>query len=196
MAVTLENLRVKLSPLKPEDSDNLFPIAQQEKLVQYSPSDIATLPALKNYIHIALEQQLQKTSIPYVIFDKNAKSYAGCTRYMNIDWKNKVLHIGSTWIGKEFQGTGLNSNVKFLMLLHAFEEIGFEKVEFRIDERNERSRKAVEKLGAKQEGILRENVYLLDGFKRNTCCYGILRHEWKRIKSERFAGYSFSSTSS
>ncbi|WP_425238040.1 GNAT family N-acetyltransferase [Ulvibacterium sp.] len=196
VAVTLENLRVKLSPLKPEDSDNLFPIAQQEKLVQYSPSDIATLPALKNYIDIALEQQLQKSSIPYVIFDKNAQSYAGCTRYMNIDWKNKVLHIGSTWIGREFQGTGLNSNVKFLMLQHAFEEIDFEKVEFRIDERNERSRKAVEKLGAKLEGILRENVYLLDGFKRNTCCYGILHHEWKRIKSERFAGYSSSSTSS
>lgn len=192
----MENLRVKLSPLKPEDSDNLFPIAQQEKLVQYSPSDIATLPALKNYIDIALEQQLQKTSIPYVIFDKKAQSYAGCTRYMKIDRKNKVLHIGSTWIGKEFQGTGLNSNVKFLMLQHAFEEIGFEKVEFRIDERNERSRKAVEKLGAKLEGILRENVYLLDGFKRNTCCYGILHHEWKRIKSERFAGYSSSSTSS
>ncbi len=192
----MENLRVKLSPLKPEDSDNLFPIAQQEKLVQYSPSDIATLPALKNYIDIALEQQLQKTSIPYVIFDKNVQSYAGCTRYMNIDWKNKVLHIGSTWIGKEFQGTGLNSHVKFLMLQHAFEVIDFEKVEFRIDERNERSRKAVEKLGAKLEGILRENVYLLDGFKRNTCCYGILHHEWKRIKSERFAGYSSSSTSS
>jgi RimJ/RimL family protein N-acetyltransferase len=193
---TLENLRVKLSPLKLEDSDHLFPIAQQEKLVQYSPSDIATLPALKNFIGMALEQQLQKTGIPFVIFDKKTQSYAGCTRYMNIDWHNRVLHIGSTWIGREFQGTGLNANVKFLMLQHAFEEMDFEKVEFRIDERNKRSRKAVEKLGAKLEGVLRENVYLLDGFKRNTCCYGVLRHEWRRIKSERFANYSSSSASS
>lgn len=193
---TLENLRVKLSPLKLEDSDHLFPIAQQEKLVQYSPSDIATLPALKNFIGMALEQQLQKTGIPFVIFDKKTQSHAGCTRYMNIDWHNRVLHIGSTWIGREFQGTGLNANVKFLMLQHAFEEMDFEKVEFRIDERNKRSRKAVEKLGAKLEGVLRENVYLLDGFKRNTCCYGILRHEWTRIKSERFADYSSSSASS
>ncbi len=196
MAFTLENPQVKLTPLRLEDCDYLFPIAQQEKLVQYSPSDIATLPALKNYIRIALEQQLQKTGIPFTVFDKKTQSYAGCTRYMNIDWQNKVLHIGSTWIGKEFQGTGLNANMKFLMLQHAFEEMDFEKVEFRIDQRNKRSRKAVEKLGAELEGVLRENVYLLDGFKRNTCCYGILRHEWRRIKSERFADYSSSSASS
>ncbi|WP_299536537.1 GNAT family N-acetyltransferase [Ulvibacterium sp.] len=195
MTFTLENQRVKLSPLQIEDCEHLLPIARQEKLVQYSPSDIATPAALKNYIRIALEQQQQKTSIPFVIIDKKTISFAGCTRYMNIDWNNKVLHIGSTWIGKEFQGTGLNTHVKFLMLQHAFEEMGFEKVEFRIDERNQRSRKAVEKLGAKLEGILRENVYLLDGFKRNTCCYGILLHEWQGIKSERFEGYS-SSTSS
>ncbi|WP_422079833.1 GNAT family N-acetyltransferase [Ulvibacterium sp.] len=195
MAFILENIRVKLTSLKLEDCDHLFPIAKQEKLVQYSPSDIATPAALKNYIRIALEQQLQKTSIPFAIFDKKMLSYAGCTRYMNIDWHNKVLHIGSTWIGREFQGTGLNANVKFLMLQHAFEVMDFEKVEFRIDERNARSRKAVEKLGAKLEGILRENVYLLDGFKRNTCCYGILYHEWKKIKLERFKGYSSSASS-
>ena len=68
--------------------------------------------------------------------------------------------------------------MKLLMLNYAFDEMDFEKVEFRIDERNTRSRKAVEKLGAKLEGILRKNVYLLDGYKRNTCCYGILREEW------------------
>ena len=97
---------------------------------------------------------------------------------MNIDQKNKVLEIGSTWIGREFQGTGLNGQAKLLMLNYAFNEMHFEKVEFRIDERNIQSRKAVEKLGAKLEGILRRNVYLLDGFKRNTCCYGLLKEEW------------------
>jgi RimJ/RimL family protein N-acetyltransferase len=108
---------------------------------------------------------------------------------MNIDWDNKVLEIGATWIGREFQGTGLNANMKFLMLQYAFETLNFEKVEFRIDERNTRSRKAVEKLGAKLEGILRKNVYLNDGFKRNTCCYGMLREEWKNIKNSVFEGF-------
>jgi RimJ/RimL family protein N-acetyltransferase len=88
-----------------------------------------------------------------------------------------VLEIGSTWIGREFQGSGLNTKMKHLMINYAFKEMNFEKIEFRIDERNIRSRKAVEKLGAVLEGTLRSNVYLLDGFKRNTCCYGILREE-------------------
>jgi len=105
---------------------------------------------------------------------------------MNIDRKNKVLEIGATWIGKEFQGSALNMNIKYLMLSYAFESLYFEKIEFRIDERNIRSRKSVEKVGGTLEGILRQNVYLLDGFKRNTCCYGILKEEWKDIKSSVF----------
>jgi len=180
---TLENDIVKLSPLTLDNYQHLIPVASQKKLVQFSPSDIETTESLKNYVEIALEQQRQKTSIPFIIHDKIKKIYAGSTRFMNIDWKNKVLHIGSTWIGREFQGSGLNSNMKFLMLNYAFDEMGFEKVEFRIDERNMQSRKAVEKLGVTLEGILRENVYLLNGFKRNTCCYGILKEEWEAIKT-------------
>lgn len=180
--ITLENDYVKLSPLTIENYHDLFPIASQDKLVQYSPSDIKTPPSLKNYVEIALEQQRRSTSIPFIIYDKRANKYAGCTRYMNINPKNKVLEIGSTWIGREFQGSGLNSQMKLLMLDHAFNDMGFEKVEFRIDERNLRSRKAVEKLGGILEGVLRKNVYLLNGFKRNTCCYGILKEEWESKK--------------
>ena len=175
----MENDRVKLSPLSLENYENLLPIASQKKLVKFSPSDIETPETLKKYVLTALEQKAQKSSIPFIIFDKATQTYAGSTRYMHIDWKNKVLHIGSTWIGREFQGSGLNMEMKRLMLHYAFRDLNFEKVEFRVDERNIRSRKAVEKLGCKLEGILRKDVYLLDGFKRNTCCYGLLREEWE-----------------
>ncbi len=175
----LENERVKLSPLTLENFQHLYPIASQHKLVQYSPADIETPEGLKNYVKNALEQQERLLAVPFIIYDKSSGRYAGSTRYMNIDWNNKVLHIGATWIGEEFQGTGLNTQIKFLMLTHAFGPMGFEKVEFRIDERNIRSRKAVEKLGAILEGILRKNVFLLNGFKRDTCCYGILKEEWE-----------------
>ncbi len=178
-SITLENDAVKLSSLTLNNYRELLSVASQEKLVQFSPSDIETPEALKNYVKTALAEQKQKSSIPFIIYDMKRKAYAGSTRYMNIDPKNRVLHIGSTWIGREFQGSGLNTEMKHLMLDHAFNEMGFEKVEFRIDERNIRSRKAVEKLGGVLEGILRKNVYLLDGFKRNTCCYGILREEWE-----------------
>ncbi len=177
-SITLQNDAVKLSPLTLNNYQELIPVASQEKLVQFSPSDIETPEALRNYVQIALELQRQKSAIPLIIYDKKREAYAGSTRYMNIDWKNKVLHIGSTWIGREFHGSGLNTQMKNLMLDHAFNKMGFEKVEFRIDERNIQSRKAVEKLGAVLEGILRKNVFLLTGFKRDTCCYGILKEEW------------------
>tara|TARA_R110002020_G_scaffold214542_8_gene421604 strand:+ start:624 stop:1181 length:558 start_codon:yes stop_codon:yes gene_type:complete len=175
---TLENQIVRLSPLELAHVELLSPIASQDRLIAYSPSNISTFSTLEEYIKDALMQYKLQTSIPFIIFDKRKMTHAGSTRFMHIDWTNKILHIGSTWIGKEFQGTGLNTAMKELMLDYAFNTMNFEKVEFRIDELNIKSRKAVEKLGAQLEGILRENVYLLDGFKRNTCCYGLLKKEW------------------
>jgi len=176
--IILENERVTLSPLKLQNFEELIPIASQVDLIQYSPSDISTPGSLKKYVETALEQLKNRTSIPFIIYDKQNKTYAGCTRYMHMNYKNKVLHIGSTWIGREFHGSGLNTQMKQLMVGYAFKTLDFEKVEFRIDERNIQSRKAVEKLGCTLEGVLRKDVYLLNGFKRNTCCYGLLREEW------------------
>ena len=185
----LENDYVKLVLLDLSNYKQLSQISNQKDLLFYSPSDISTPEALRDYVQTAVDEYYHKTSIPYLIFDKTKNAYAGCTRLGLINWKNKVLHIGWTWIGREFQGTDLNKNMKFLMLRYAFEILEFEKVEFRIDERNIRSRKAVEKIGAKLEGILRKDTVMLDGFRRNTCCYGILMDEWESIKSSVFAGF-------
>lgn len=183
---TLENNRVKLSLLDLSNYKHLCAIAQQNNLVQYSPSKIDTPKDLKDYVQTAVDGYYHKTTIPFIIYDKQTKTYAGSTRFGLINWTNKVLHIGWTWIGQEFQGTGLNKNMKFLMLKYAFEILKFDKVEFRVDERNIRSRKAVEKLGATLEGILRKDTLMLDCFKRSTCCYGILKEEWDEIKGDVF----------
>ncbi|WP_412985517.1 GNAT family N-acetyltransferase [Pontimicrobium sp. IMCC45349] len=189
IAPTLENNRVKLSLLDLSNYEHLIPIANQDKLIQYSPSKISTQEDLKAYVQTAVDGYYHKTIIPFIIFDKQTQTYAGSTRFGLINWKNKVLHIGWTWIGKQFQGTGLNTNMKFLMLQYAFETLEFDKVEFRIDERNKASRKAVEKLGATLEGILRKDTLMLDGFKRSTCCYGILKEEWPEIRQTIFKDY-------
>ncbi|GAA4270126.1 GNAT family N-acetyltransferase [Hyunsoonleella aestuarii] len=186
---TLENHFVKLSPLSLSNYKNLIDIAQEENLVQYSPSKIDTEEDLLAYVQTAIDGITQKTTIPFIVYDKSKKAYAGSTRFGLINWKNKVLHIGWTWIGNEFQGSGLNTQMKFLMLQYAFETLNFNKVEFRVDKRNVRSRKAVEKLGAKLEGILRKDTLMLDGFKRSTCCYGILKEEWTVIKSSTFSSF-------
>ena len=112
-APTLENDIVKLSLLDLSNYKHLIPVAQQDKLVQYSPSDIATPEALKKYVQTAVDGYYHKTTIPFIIIDKRTNTYAGSSRFMNIDWKNKVLEIGATWIGREFQGSGLNKNMKF-----------------------------------------------------------------------------------
>ncbi|MFV0571834.1 MAG: GNAT family N-acetyltransferase [Xanthomarina gelatinilytica] len=184
----LENNHVKLTLLDLSNYKHLQNIASEEDLIYYSPSDISTPGTLKEYVQTAVDGYYHKTTIPFIIYDKTKQGYAGSTRFGQIDWKNKVLHIGWTWIGKEYQGSGLNKHMKFLMLQYAFEVLFFEKVEFRIDERNIRSRKAVEKIGASLEGVLRRDTLMQDGFRRNTCCYGILKEEWPKIKADVFGG--------
>lgn len=182
----LENDYVKLSLLDLSNYEYLLDIAQEKDLIYYSPNDISTPDALKEYVQIAVDGYYHKTTIPFIIYDKKKQAYAGSSRFGLINWKNKVLHIGWTWIGRDFQGTGLNTQMKFLMLAYVFEILKFEKVEFRIDERNQKSRKSVEKIGATLEGILRKDTLMNDGFKRSTCCYSILSEEWPTIKSTIF----------
>ncbi len=186
----LENNAVKLTLLDLSNFKHLTDIANQNGLISYSPSDISSPESLKAYVQTALDGYYQKTTIPFIIYDKIKNGYAGSTRFGLINWHNKVLHIGWTWIGREFHGTGLNKNMKFLMLEYAFETLAFEKVEFRIDERNIHSRKAVEKIGGTLEGILRKDTIMRDDFRRSTCCYGILKEEWHGIKSTIFKEFN------
>lgn len=185
----LENNHVKLLLLDLENYQELIDISQESHLIKYSPSSISTPQELYDYVKIAVVGYHKKTIIPFLIYDKKKQAYAGSTRFGLINYKNKVLHIGWTWIGRQFQGTGLNKNVKFLMLQYAFETLKFDKVEFRIDERNLQSRKAVEKIGGTLEGTLRKDTLMKDGFKRSTCCYGILNEEWQRLKLTVFQGF-------
>ncbi len=186
---TLENDRVKLSLLDLSNYKHLIHIGNQPNLVQYSPTKIDTPEDLKAYVQKAVDGYYHKTTIPFIVFDKQTNTYAGNSHFMNINWKNKVVEIGSTWIGREFHGSGLNKNMKFLMLQYAFETLNVDKVAFRADERNIRSRKAIEKLNAKLEGVMRKDILMLDGFKRNTACYGILKEEWPHIKATVFNGF-------
>ncbi len=183
---TLENERAKLIPLTIDNYELISHIAAEDKLIQFSPSDISTPEKFKAYVITALKAKDEKKAIPFIIYDKQTESYAGCTRFGLIDWHNNVAHIGWTWIGRQYQGTGLNKHMKFLMMQYLFETLEFEKLEFRIDERNQQSRRAVEKLGAKYEGTLRSNTLMLDGFRRSTCCYGMLKSEWAVAKATFF----------
>jgi len=187
---TLENQRAKLLPLELYHYRDLLPLSKEVDLNQYGPSDISSPKKLKAYMNKAFIKKEQGVALPFIIYDKKLERFAGSTRFGNIDKKNKVVHIGWTWLGDDFRGSGLNHHIKYLMLHYAFEKLYYKKVEFRIDERNIRSRRAVEKIGGVLEGILRKNIVTKNDFRRSSACYGILREEWDVIKETIFKDIS------
>lgn len=189
--ITLENDRTLLRPIKETDLKALLYIAEsQPDLLQYSPSAFGTKKALKDYIIKANEQREIGLRMPFIIYDKKAQVWAGTTSFGNISNPNHRVEIGWTWIGKKLQRTGLNRNNKFLMLQYAFEVADYKRVEFKTDVRNEQSRTAMEKIGAKEDGTLRSRALLSDGNRRDTIFYSILKEEWPNIKETVFEGYS------
>ncbi len=186
--ITLENDRIILRPLIAEDWKLLLPIAIADKtLLLYSPSQIHNEAFLKEYIATALAAKSDKLRFAFLLFDKQKNKYAGCTSFGNISNKNLRIEIGWTWIGKQFQGTGLNRACKFLLLSYAFETLEFERVELKTDARNQQSRRAIEKIGGQFEGTLRSHTLMSDDYRRDTVYYGLLKSEWQSIKKEYFA---------
>jgi RimJ/RimL family protein N-acetyltransferase len=175
----LENDRVRLEPITQiSDCEKVVNIIFNEPdLLIYSPLMIRNQGELEQYFETALAEKTAKVSFPFLIFDKTKNQYAGSTRFGNISLQNQRVEIGWTWIGKTFQGTGLNQNCKSLMLEYAFETLHCERVELKADARNLQSRKAMEKIGAKYEGCLRSHTLMSDGFRRDTVYYSILRGE-------------------
>lgn len=185
--ITFENERVKIRPLVAEDYDLLAPIAfQDETLLAYSPSEIHTPTLLKGYIETALQAKANQIRYPFVIFDKKENRYAGSTSFGNVSNKNQRIEIGWTWIGRDFQGTGLNKSCKFLMMCYVFEALEFKRLEWKTDGRNIASRKAIQKVGGKYEGTLRSHTIMSDGYRRDTVYFGLLSDEWAEVKQTIF----------
>ena len=121
--------------------------------------------------------------LPFAIIDKASGRAVGMTTYMNIDAANKRVEIGSTWYRKSVQRSLLNTECKLLLLKHAFEKLDCIAVEFRTHFMNTQSRAAIERLGAKLDGVLRSHMVMADGSKRDTACYSIIASEWSAVKS-------------
>lgn len=175
----LENERVLLRPLQLEDDIYLEDFAMNEpELWQYSLISAAGKEKLKKYISKAIEARKSNTDYPFIIFNKRTQTYAGSTRFYDIQLKHQTLQLGYTWIGKEHQGTGLNKSCKFLLLEFAFEKIGIERVEFRADNDNKKSIAAMQAIGCKIEGVLRSNGQRTNGTRRDSIVLSILKEEW------------------
>jgi N-acetyltransferase len=175
----LENNIVLLRPLDHRDTVHLLPFSLNEpEIWQYSLFSAVGVENLESYISKALAERSKSLEYPFIIFDKRTKTFAGSTRFYDIQLQNKSLQLGYTWIGRNFQGTGLNQNAKFLLLEFAFEKMKMERVEFRADFNNKKSIAAMKSIGCVVEGVLRANLITHSGIRRDSIILSILQDEW------------------
>ena len=134
---------------------------------------------------MAIDARKEEKEYPFIVFDKLRNSYAGSSRFYDIQLLHKTLQLGYTWYGKDFQGTGLNKQCKYLLLSFAFDKLGMERVEFRADNNNKRSIAAMKSIGCKEEGVLRSNSVKQDGLRRDSIVLSILKGEWENEVKQR-----------
>jgi RimJ/RimL family protein N-acetyltransferase len=187
---TLENQRALLKPLTEDDFEALLAIGLEPSLWKISSNKIETREDLLRYLQTAVEQRENGQSVPFTIIDKATNQIAGCTRYGNIVFEHKRLEIGWTWLGVDFQKTGLNRACKYELLSFAFDVLGMWRVELKTDVLNTNSRQAMKKMGATEEGILRKHIITESGRSRDSVYYSIIAEEWPAIKERVFAQYA------
>jgi RimJ/RimL family protein N-acetyltransferase len=186
--IILENERVLLRPLQLSDGSLLSHYVEEEpELWQYSLAAITNTKDLEKYIQSAIEARENKTSYAFIVFDKLLNDYVGCTRFYDIQLNFQTTQIGYTWYSKKCWGTKLNENCKYLLLEFAFDQMGFERVEFRADNNNKRSIAAMQKIGCTVEGVLRNHLPIPNGKRRDSIVLSILKEDWNASLKQALA---------
>lgn len=177
---------VKLRLIDKSDIHGLLAAAQDPDVWRWFPIDLSDRGRMEKWIDQILTRHANGTMIPMVIEDLKTGNLIGSSSYMHIAEEDLCLEIGTTWLGKEYHGSGINYHIKYVMLQHAFEIWNFERVEFRTDALNVRSRKAIEKIGATYDGMFKNHRFNKEGGRRDSVIYSILKQQWPEIKAVVF----------
>lgn len=182
--LTLSEEHVRLEPLTLEHAVDLLDVANDEEVwrwLYYNPP--SSLGEMQSWIRAALEEQVRGRDLPFAVIDQATGKAIGSTRYVRIDPPHHNLEIGWTWYGRAYWRTAVNTECKYLLLRHAFESLQCIRVQLKTDLRNERSQRAIERLGAVREGVLRkERIVPKNGYQRSSVCYSIIDEEWPAVK--------------
>ena len=181
--VTLEGVHARLEPLSLAHLADLCKVGLDPELWRWTTTVVSTPDEMREYIETALRWQAEGTAVPFAVIATSAGRPIGSTRYANIDRANRRLEIGWTWYGREWQRTAVNTECKYLLLRHAFESLGAIRVEFKTDSLNERSRAAILRIGATEEGTLRNHMITWNGRLRDTVYYSVIDSEWPVVKA-------------
>ena len=181
--VTLEGAHVRLEPLAKAHLAGLAAVGLDEELWLWIPVPVRTAEEMAGYIETALEEQERGVSLPFALIEKAARRVVGSTRYGNIDRAHHRVEIGWTWVAREWQRTAVNTEAKYLLLRHAFETLGCIRVELKTDSLNERSRTAILRIGAREEGIFRNHMITASGRVRHSVYFSVVDSEWPSVKA-------------
>ena len=180
---TLTGRTIELRPMEREHAAGMLAAAADGRLWELTVTVVPGPASIDRYIETALAGRQAGTVMPFVIVRRDTGRIVGSTRFWKIDRANRKLEIGHTWLGASAQRTGVNSEAKLLLLTHAFEVMEAVRVQFTADELNARSRAAILRLGATQEGIIRHERIMPDGRKRNSVRFSIIDSEWPELKA-------------
>lgn len=182
---SLEGRFVRLEPLRAEHATLLWEVAKDHlaDLFQWIPYQLNSLEDFQAFNRQVLEEQARGLTVPFATIERGSNQVVGTTRFMNMDLANRKVEIGSTWIAPRWQRTAVNTEAKYLMLSHAFEVWKCFRVELKTDALNQRSRQAILRLGAKEEGTLRKHMLTYNGRQRDSVYFSILDTEWPSVKT-------------
>ncbi|MQR89268.1 GNAT family N-acetyltransferase [Bacillus megaterium] len=179
---------VKLVPLEKIHEQELYEAAKSKEIWEHLPVKVHSLSDMKRLIESALKAKQEGRELPFAVFDIESHAIVGSTRFLDISLPNKSVEIGWTWYHPSVWRTRVNTECKYLLLKYCFEELKFHRVQFKTDVRNNRSRKAIKRLGATEEGISRKHMVLPDGYVRDSVIFSIIDDEWRLVK-KRLEGF-------
>ncbi|MFJ2485609.1 GNAT family N-acetyltransferase [Pseudomonas sp. NPDC087639] len=192
MQTKLEGQRILLRPLQYSDAADLLQAAADGELWNLTVTVVPSATTVDSYLKKALDGREAGTVMPFAIVLKDSGEVIGSTRFWKIDALNRKLEIGSSWISASWQKSFVNTEAKYLLLRHAFDVLNCVRVQFTTDENNQKSRHAILRLGAQQEGIVRHERIMPDGRKRNSVRFSIIDDEWPQVRlhlEQKLASY-------
>lgn len=187
-SVVLEGGTVRLEPLSLDHLDGLCEVGLDPELWRWTTSRVDSRERMRSYVETALSEQARGVSLPFATVERASGRVIGSTRFGNIDRANRRVEIGWTWVARPWQRTAANTEAKLLMLTHAFDVLDCLRVELKTDALNQRSRSAIRRLGAVEEGTLRHHMVTESGRLRDTVYFSIIRPEWPAVR-ERLQGF-------
>ncbi|MEI9944591.1 MAG: GNAT family protein [Chitinophagaceae bacterium] len=187
--LTLETSKVFLRPVEANDYDDFLRIARQdEEMWYYFSLNLGDEKQLTKWMAIATAERNANTRRPFTIINKQTGEVAGSSSLGNISLYDLRAEIGWSWLGKDFRSSGINKHAKFAMMRYAFDELNFERIEFKTDVQNARARKGLQNVGGIEEGVLRSHMTMWNNRRRTSIYYSVLKNEWPELKQTIFKG--------